>query len=48
MALHEVIKMKLENIEIKSFPSKFQIFNKTETRRAYFDEMLKRLLYAAK
>lgn len=48
VALSDVIKMKLENIEMKSFPSKFQIFNKSETRRAYFDEMMKRLLRAAK
>lgn len=33
---------------MKSFPSKFQIFNRSETRRAYFDEMMKRLLRAAK
>lgn len=29
VALNDVIKMKLENIEMRSFPSKFQIFNKS-------------------
>ena len=36
--------MKYKNYRIKEFPSKFQIFNKEETRKQYFQTMLNQVI----
>ena len=43
-ALYEVIRMNFKNIDLNlnEFPSKFQVINREETRREYFELLLNR------
>lgn len=45
-ALYEVIRMNFKNIDINlpEFPSKFQVINREESRRNYFEKLLNRIL----
>lgn len=46
-ALYEVIRMNFKNIDlgIGNFPSKFQVLNREETRRSYFEDMLNQIIH---
>lgn len=43
-ALYEVVRMNFKNIDLNldQFPSKFQVINREETRREYFELLLNR------
>jgi hypothetical protein len=45
-ALHEVVRMNFKNIDLgtEDFPSKFQVINREETRRQYFERLLNRIV----
>ncbi len=41
------LRIKYENLELPSFPSKFQLINKVETRKAQFHLLLNKVLEIA-
>ena len=43
-ALHQLISMKYKNYYMGELPSKFQVFNKEQTRKKYFQSMLTQII----
>lgn len=46
--LHDSVTFRYRNIKFQELPSKFQLFNKLETRRKFFEEFLNFMLGLAK